>query len=72
MTWKEFILSFLTLTSFDSIFGFLLYLLWKYLDLKYFSTFEISTLKAENNYLKQENQKVNGSYTTFWSDEEDK
>lgn len=69
MTWKEFIIEFLRLVSFDCIFGFLLFLLWRYIDLKYFSKFEISTLKAENKYLKQENQKVNGSYSSFWSDE---
>lgn len=69
MTWKEFIIELLRLVSFDGIIGFLVYLLWKYIDMRYFSKFEISTLREENKYLKQENQKVNGT-STFWSEED--
>lgn len=50
----------LCLCSFDIIIGFLLYLLWRYLDTKYFSTSEIELLKNENEYLKNENKKING------------
>lgn len=70
MCWKEFFIELLRLVSFDSIFAFWLYLLWKFIDLKYFSSFEISTLKAENKYLKQENQKINGTSTEFWNEED--
>ena len=70
MSWKEFILKFLILFSIDGFGISLLYLLWKYIDLKYFSSFEISTLREENKYLKQENQKVNGTSTNFWSKED--
>lgn len=66
MTIKEFILSLLWLVSFDCIVGFLLYLFWRYLDLQFFSDFEISTLKQENEYLKNENRKINGTSTDFW------
>lgn len=55
-----FILYFLVLISFDVIIGVLLFLLWRYLDCKYFSTSEIELLKNENEYLKQENKKING------------
>lgn len=54
--------------SLDSIFGFTLFLIWKYLDLKYFSTSEIALLKEENKYLKEENKKVNGSSSDFWKE----
>lgn len=63
-----FILGLLTIISLDCIFGFALYLLWHYLDIKYFSTSEIELLKEENNYLKEENKKVNGTSTSFWKD----
>ena len=67
MTFSVFIIKFLWLLSFDAIMGFLIWLLYKYIDLKYFSTFEISVLKEENNYLKNENQKINGTSTNFWN-----
>ena len=69
MTWKEFIIEFLRLVSFDFGFGFILYLVWKYIDLKYFSTFDVETLKRENEYLKRENKKVEGT-STFWNEED--
>lgn len=70
MTWKEFIIEFLRLVSFDFGIGFLLYLLWKYIDLKYFSAFDVETLRRENELLKIENQKINGTSTSFWSEED--
>lgn len=69
MSWKEFIIELLGLVSVDIITGFILYLGWRYLDLKYFSTLDVETLKRENKYLREENQKINGS-NNFW-DEED-
>ena len=62
------VINLLWVVSLDTIFGFSLYLLWKFLDLKYFSTSEIELLKQENEYLKNENKKVNGSSSDFWSD----
>lgn len=61
-----FILGILFIASIDCIFGFSLYLLWRYLDLKYFSTSEIEQLKTENKYLKEENKKVNGVSSDFY------
>lgn len=68
MSWKEFIIELLRLVSFDFGVGFILYLAWKYIDLKYFSTFDVETLKEENKYLKRENQKINGTSTEFWNE----
>ena len=68
MTWKEFIIELLRLTSFDLGFGFILYIAWKYRDLKYFSTFDVETLRRENEYLKRENRKVEGTSTEFWNE----
>ena len=62
------IINLLWVVSMDSILGFSLYLIWKYLDLKYFSTSEIELLKQENEYLKNENKKVNGSSSDFWKE----
>lgn len=70
MTWKEFIIEFLRLVSFDFGSGFILYLVWKYIDLKYFSTFDVETLRRENAYLKQENKKVEGTSAEFWNEED--
>lgn len=70
MCWKEFIIELLRLVSLDFGWGFILYLLWRYIDLKHFSTFEISTLKAENRYLKEENQKIHGTSSEFWNEED--
>lgn len=68
MTFTSFIFGILCLISIDSILGFLIYLLWKYLDLRYFSKFEVTLLQNEIEYLKQENKKLNGTSTDFWSD----
>lgn len=56
----------LLLISIDVFLGFSLFLLWRYLDLKYFSTSEIEQLREENSYLKKENKKVNGTSSEFW------
>lgn len=61
------LVSLLWLISADCLIGFGLFLLWKYLDLKYFSTSEIELLKEENKYLKNENKKVNGTSDDFWN-----
>ena len=70
MSFSEFIINFLWLVSLDVLLGFLLWMFYKYMDLKYFSSFEISVLKEENDYLKNENRKINGTSTFF--DKEDK
>lgn len=67
MTWKEFFIQILGLASIDITIGCLLYLFWKYLDLKYFSTFDIETLRRENEYLKFQNQNLNGESSDFWN-----
>ena len=72
MTWKAFILGLLVLVSFDSMISFILYLVWKYIDLKYFSNFEISTLKEEIKFLRNENKKVGGASTDFWDNDKKK
>lgn len=61
-----FIFKLLCLFSIDCLLGFSLYLVWKYLDLKYFSESEIVKLKEENEYLRRENQKINGTSANFW------
>lgn len=66
MNFLEFFIKLLTLISLDVFVGFLVWILYKYFDLKYFSTFEITTLKEENAYLKNENKKINGTSTNFW------
>lgn len=66
MAFLSFIFGLLCLISIDSILGFLIYTLWKYFDMKYFSELEISILKQENEYLKEENKKVNGTSSDFW------
>lgn len=70
MNGNEFFISLLWLISIDIIIGFLIFMLYKYVDLKYFSNFEIEQLKTENKYLKEENQKIKGTSTNFWSDKE--
>lgn len=67
MNFLGFILGLLILLSFDILLGFLIWTLYKYIDYKYFSTLEITTLREENKYLKQENKKINGTSTDFWS-----
>ena len=68
MNFLSFIFGLLCLVSIDIILGFIVYTLWKYFDLKYFSDLEISLLKQENEYLKEENKKINGTSNDFWSD----
>ena len=68
MIFLQFIFNLLCLISIDCILGFLVYLLWKYLDLKYFSKFEVTLLQNEIEYLKQENKKLNGTSTENWGD----
>lgn len=65
MTILEFLINLLWLISIDSLLGFVLFIAYKYFDYKYFSELEIITLKEENNYLKQENRKKNGTSTFF-------
>lgn len=69
MNWKEFIIELLKLISVDIGVGFLLYIIWRYLDLKYFSKLEIIGLKEENKYLKEENRKVGGA-NNFWEEDD--
>lgn len=68
MNFLEFIIELLKISSFDVIMGFILYVGYKYFDRKYNSNLKITVLEEENKYLKQENQKVNGS-TSFWDSE---
>lgn len=70
MNGLEFLINLLCITSIDVIVGFIVFMIYKYLDLKYFSNFEIEQLKIENKYLKDENQKIKGTSTNFWSDNE--
>ena len=70
MNGNEVFISLLWLISIDIIIGFLIFMLYKYVDLKYFSNLEIEQLKTENKYLKEENQKIKGTSTNFWSDKE--
>lgn len=64
----SFFFGLLCLISIDVILGFILFVFYKYFDLKYFSNLEIQELKEEVKYLKEENRKVNGTSTNFWSD----
>lgn len=64
----HFVLGLLTIISIDCLVGFFLFILWRFMDLKYFSTSEISLLKEENEYLKKENKKVRGSSSDFWKE----
>lgn len=66
MDFLSFVFGLLCLISIDVILGFIIYTLWKYFDMKYFSELEINILKNENEYLKQENAKVNGTSSDFW------
>lgn len=64
----EFMFGLLCLISSDIVIGFVVYTFYKYIDLKYFSNLKIIELQEENNYLKEENKKINGTSTNFWSD----
>lgn len=70
MNWLSFLFGLLCLASLDIILGFIVYTFWKYFDMKYFSQLEISLLKEENKYLKEENKKINGVSDKFWRDKE--
>lgn len=69
MNGLSFLFSVLCLVSFDTIVAIILFTLYKYLDMKYFSSLEIEQLKVENSYLKEENKKIKGTSTNFWSEE---
>lgn len=71
MNYLEFIIDLLTLISFDIFIGFITYVGYNFFDKKYNSNLEINILKEENKFLKEENKKVNGSSTSFWSDSDD-
>lgn len=64
----EFIYKMLSLISIDVIVGFLVYVFYTYFDKKYMSQLEISLLQEENNYLKKENKKCNGTSADFWKE----
>lgn len=69
MSLLEFLLGLLKLISFDCLLGFLIWILYKYIDYKYLSQLDIVTLKEENKFLKQQNKSFNGTSTFF--DEDD-
>ena len=64
----EFIYKILSLISIDVIVGFIIYVFYTYFDKKYMSQLEISLLQEENNYLKKENKKCNGTSADFWKE----
>lgn len=66
MNGLSFCFNLLCLISFDVIVGFIVFVFYKYFDLKYFSKLEINLLKEENKYLKEENSKINGNSSSFW------
>ena len=70
MNFLEFLVRLLTIISLDILLGFLIWILYKYIDLKYFSTLDITLLKEENEYLKKENKKINGTSTNFWKEDD--
>lgn len=70
MNFLEFLVKLLTIISLDILLGFLIWILYKYIDLKYFSTLDITLLKEENEYLKKENKKINGTSTNFWKEDD--
>ena len=69
MNFLEFLVQIFKIISLDIIAGFIIWFIYKFIDLKYFSDLEITKLKIENNYLKEENKKINGTSTFF--DKED-
>lgn len=72
MSFLSFIFGILCLISIDVLLGFVIYIFWKYYDLKYFSLSEVEQLKAENKYLKEENKKVSGASADFYGKDFDK
>lgn len=69
MNFFEFLIHIFKIISLDVISGFIIWFIYKYFDLKYFSSFEISLLKRENEYLKEENKKLNGTSTFYEEDD---
>ena len=69
MNGLDFLINLLWIISIDVIVGFIIFIIYKYVDLKYFSGLEIEQLKIENKYLKEENTKLKGTSTNFWDDE---
>lgn len=65
MSGLSFFFGLLCLISIDIAVGFIIFIFYRYFDMKYFSDLEINQLKEENKYLREENQKINGS-TDFW------
>ena len=68
MSFLQFIISLLWIISFDVLFGFLLFIVWKYFDLKYFSTTEIEMLKDQVKYLQEENKKCRVVDDSIWKE----
>lgn len=68
MIFFELLLKYLWLISIDCFIAFILWNIYRYIDFKYFSSLEITTLKEENKYLKEENKKINGTSANFWED----
>lgn len=68
MNGYSFFINLLWIISVDIILAFILFMVYRYVDSKYFSNLEIEQLKEENKYLREENKKINGTSTTFWSD----
>ena len=66
MNFLEFLISLGWLVSIDCFIGFVLYVLYNYFDKRYNSSLEINILKEENDFLKKENQKINGTSSDFW------
>lgn len=56
MNGLSFLFGLLCLISIDVVIGFILFIIYKYLDLKYFSNLE------------EDNKKINGTSTNFWRD----
>lgn len=65
----SFFINLLWIISVDIILAFILFMVYRYVDSKYFSNLEIEQLKEENKYLREENKKINGTSTNFWSDD---
>lgn len=68
MNGYSFLINLLWIISVDIILAFILFMVYRYVDSKYFSNLEIEQLKEENKYLREENKKINGTSTNFWSD----
>ena len=69
MNFLEFLIQIFKIISIDVISGFIIWFIYKFIDLKYFSELEITKLKIENDYLKEENKKLNGTSTFIDKDD---